>query len=472
MRAARFFSDPDEIPRALANFDSTTAFVRALGRYLHGEGFPRIGMLPRPLATVMPVANWLPQRSKQWLYTKSGSSEAVLPETLADVDVDAFRQWVVDRYPERGYPAVLVGSPNGAAIHLAALLGIPWLPQTFLIPVRRSLPPGAAVADLEWGRDHSRPLLAGNPDIQLHQMHDPNQDRLMVREVAYFRLKLRRLGAAYEQFLESTLAPGGRIIVVDCDSRWLTTRVDDRYCFQFGGLGGLEPTEYLEKTPQVERFLARQGEPESLWNPPAPDSRSPEAEWGFESRLHDDITRFADEQDYRVLRLSFDGPRGLSGLVAELYRQRYAKHGVDGDRLLVGNFTLLDPWWTLRTGSVPFWLPFNADADAEQLGEFLDDRRFDEIYLMLFSNGIEAAGQAPVDRWRELLGRARTRGDFVGVDTDAYPLDFGTYVRYHSRLSDVVQSRQPLLPPLDIDEFVTFMNDRYRGDGVELTGTQ
>lgn len=98
-------------------------------------------MLPQPLATIVPMANHLPRGIKRRLYRKSGASEAVSPKNLQDIDIERLRRWVTDRYPERGYPAVIVGSTNGAAIHLTALLGVPWLPQTFLIPVRRSLPP-------------------------------------------------------------------------------------------------------------------------------------------------------------------------------------------------------------------------------------------------------------------------------------------------------------------------------------------
>ena len=60
--------------------------------------------------------------------------------------------------------------------------------------------------------------MQANPDLQLHHMHDANQDRLMVQRMTYFRIKRLRLGEAYERFLEECLAPGGNcgLVAVDC----------------------------------------------------------------------------------------------------------------------------------------------------------------------------------------------------------------------------------------------------------------
>ena len=63
--------------------------------------------------------------------------EAVSPRRLARIRSEAITEWVAGLYPERRYPAVLIGSSNGALTHLAAALDAPWLPQTFLIAVRQ-----------------------------------------------------------------------------------------------------------------------------------------------------------------------------------------------------------------------------------------------------------------------------------------------------------------------------------------------
>ncbi len=95
------------------------------------------------------------------------------------------------------YPAVLVGASNGALVHLAAAAGVPWLPQTLLVPVRRpGADPHAPEAALEFGLRFAPALLAANPHVALHQMHDANQDELMVSEMPYFRIKHLRLPPA------------------------------------------------------------------------------------------------------------------------------------------------------------------------------------------------------------------------------------------------------------------------------------
>lgn len=456
-------------PDALANFDSSTTFLRALARYLRGEDFPNLGLAPRAVAPAVALGNHLPRRVRQSIYTRAGGNEGVSPDALADVNVETFRRWVVEQYPERGYPAIVIGSSSGAVIHLAALLGVPWLPQTFLVPVRRDCDPGAATADLEWGRSPGNALLDANPDVRLHRMHDPNQDHLLISRLGYFRVKSCRLGRAYERFLDTVLEPGGTIVVAECDLQWPTTRVDDRHVFQFGGVGGISPQEYLEGSDRVAAFLDRQGA--SRWNPPTPDEYRPEAEWGFEPSLRTDVTRVADERGYRVKRLGFEQPHDLSPLVADRYRDRYAERGIPADRLLVSSFALMEPWWTLRTGSVPYWMTFNTRPDARALDDYLDGvpEPYEEIYMMLFSNGIESAGIAPIDRWRSVLARARRRGAFVGVTPETYPADYGSYVRYHTDLPGTISARHPLLAPLSIDEFDAFASDPSREHPVRWT---
>ena len=282
-------------------------------------------------------------------------------------------------------------------MHLCSALRAPWLPQTFLIPVRQSgVHPDEARDALSSALDPARALLAANPEWQLHHMHDPNQDRLMVQKMAYFRVKRLRLGEGYETFLRTSLAPGATIFVVDCRLRWPTTHVGDRHYFQHGALGGAATKEFFEGSDRVRDFLYRCGSHRSSWDPPETDGDRPEAEWGFEPSLLADVTRLAERCGYQVRTIVFDEPEDLSPLVAELYKWWYARIGLPPTRLLVESFIMLDPWQALATASVPFWMVFNMKGSADRLERYL--QRFghcNEARLMLFAHGVESVGLAP-----------------------------------------------------------------------------
>ena len=446
-------------PYGLANFDSTTVFVRATASALRGEPFPGLGMIPPWLRPLAARVNYLPRSARTAIYTRGGANEGIDPDALGEVDVERFREWVVDQYPDRGYPAVVVGSSNGAGVFLATLLGVPYLPQTFLIPVRRSVHPDAIRADVAWGDRTAGPFLDANPEVSLHQMHDPNQDRLMVSKLGYFRTKSRSLGDAYESFLETVLEPGGTVISLECEYEWPSIQLGPRHSFQLGGHGGLDPSEYYEGSDRVSRFLADQDAPVRAWDAPEPDATLPEAEWGFEPALLADVERLARERGYAVRRLAFEEPHDLSRFVADSYRERYAARGRSTDRLFVQSFAFVEPWWTMRTGSVPYWAPFNTEPDADHLGEYLTSTAdYDESYATLFAHGVESAGLGSVERWRTELARADYHA-FVGVDESAFPYDVETQVRYHRDLPSTIDARHPLAPPMSLDRFDAIATD-------------
>jgi len=89
----------------------------------------------------------------------------------------------------------------------------------------------------------------------------------------------------------------------------------------------------------------------------------------------------------------------------------------------------------------------------------------DELLITLFSHGVDSIGVVPIREWRRLFSRARTRGDFIGVDEAAYPRDFGVFVRYHFDFLRKISARHPSPPTLTIDELNEFLRQtrgRYR----------
>jgi pimeloyl-ACP methyl ester carboxylesterase len=454
----------------LAQFDSASAMTRALGAYLNGRDFPALGPYPAwaepALKAVGTVVNALPEPAKKQVYIWSGRREAIQPERLGAIRAEHLAQWAIKQYPRRPYPAAMIGSSNGALLHLCTALGIPWLPQTFLIPVQRSgIAPNQPKAELKWGKGPGSRLLAANPDLILHHMHDPNQDYLMIQRMSYFRVKLSRLVQIYQRFLAETLEPGATIFSVECNLCWPTVEIGKRHVFQTGALGGMPPEEYLRGSPRLTEFLQQQGSDPEQWDAPATDGERPEAEWGFEPTLCQDIEQFARDQGYRHIRIVFDHPKDPSPLVADFYRAWYQRRKFSANRLLMVNFILMEPYWTLRTGSVPFWTVFSVEHSAETLERYLEaSRDYDEIYLMLFSHGVSSVGLAPTDQWRSILARAKKQGAFIGVDEVTYPKDFATFARYHSSLQHAIHARYPIPGPLslrELDGFLDRVGDRY-----------
>jgi hypothetical protein len=460
---------PDK-PSYLADFDSASAMLTALGRFLHGRDLPMLGAVPRWAMPAMRALsggiNRLPAFLQEQVYIWSGRLEAIASRRLDRVTEAELSGWAVSQYPRRRYPAVAIGSSNGAATHLWAAMGIPWLPQTFLIPVARSgVHPDEPEEELEWARRPARTVLDRNPDLQLHHMHDPVQDRLMVRRMSYFRLKKLSLGQTYRAFLDHCLEPGGTIFLVDCRFSWPVTDCGDRHLFQFGALGGATAEEMHAGGPRVAEYLRRYRSHRTRWNPPAADIIAPEAEWGFAPPLGQDIVAYGREHGCPVHRLAFEEPEAMSPFVADLHRWWNERRGLSSTRLLVDSFILMEPYWTLATGSIPFWMVFNTEGSFAALHEYLSTRVFDEIYLTLFSHGVNSIGLPSIADWRALIEHASARSKFIGVDESAFPRDFAVYARYHAALLRTIRNRHPLPSPLTIgqlDQFLYTNAQRYR----------
>src|SRR5215218_9651536 len=276
--------------RSVASFDSATAMVRAVAAFLRGRPFPALGLVPRPVVGALeasaPLLNRLPSEVRRTLYVRGGWAEAIPAARTGTVDAERIADHLAGQYPDRRYQAALIGSSSGALVHLCAALGAPFLPQTVLIPVRHSgLHPDEPRDGLEAMREPARRLLEANPAVQLHHMHDPNQDRLMLERMTYFRVKRRRLGAAYTAFLSRALAPGATLLVSECTLRWPVTRVSERHVFQFGALGGASAQEMHGGSERVAAMLERCGSRRRGRAPPPCDEEATAAEWGLEPSL-------------------------------------------------------------------------------------------------------------------------------------------------------------------------------------------
>jgi hypothetical protein len=409
---------------AIAAFDSASAFSASLARALRHQDFPYLGQ-SRSKVPLVRASRFLPTPIRRRVYAHASGREGVRPRDLARIDLELVADWLTARYGRRRVPAVLLGSSNGALTHLAAAAGVPWLPQTLLIPVRR---PGADPDDYrgaaEFGIQHAHRLLDPNPGVQLHHMHDATQDALSASQMAYFRVKWQRLPSAYRSFLERSLLPGAPVVVVRDASTWPVTRYGDRHVFQAGARGGMPPEEYLD-----------------LVGVPTPDDVAREAEWGFDDALMDPVCAWAEHAGHPVVEVRYDHPQHAAAPVAETMRAWLRDHDNPAQRLLVSSFIVHDPWRTLTTGSVPFWTFFPVQSAAADLEAYLGTAAYDEIDIMLFSHGVRSRGLADAQTWQNLADRAGGRGRLLGVDAEQFPADFTAFARYTRALRTLPAAR-------------------------------
>jgi hypothetical protein len=167
----------------------------------------------------------------------------------------------------------------------------------------------------------------------------------------------RRLPAAYRDALARWLPPGAALYVVDCAKRWPVTRTGAQSVFQFGAVGGMAPEEYQRGSERVRAYLARYGVDRDRWHSPEPDDEAPEAEWGFDPSLREDLDTIARDRGWRLVEIRFEEPETLSEVAAELHQAWYRELGVPGPwRLVADSFVLMAP--SARSAYAPY--PFGC----------------------------------------------------------------------------------------------------------------
>ena len=113
-----------KLPPQVAGFDSASAMVIALARFLHGQATPPLGKPAfRALRPAAAAASLLPARAQESLYSLFSGAEGRDQSEIARLDVDTIFAAITRTYPRRRYPAVVIGSSGGALVHLCAAPG-------------------------------------------------------------------------------------------------------------------------------------------------------------------------------------------------------------------------------------------------------------------------------------------------------------------------------------------------------------
>lgn len=437
-------------PGHLAAFDSAPVMAMALAACLAGRDLPALGQ-PAWQRFLVARSNLVPRPLRTTIFSRAGAMEAASMRKVEAIDGDAVAAWFASLPPRRTYQTIVFGSSGGAMVHLAALAGAPWLPQTFLVPIARERAgdPDDGPDALRLGRGLGQKVLARNPGLDLHQLHDPNQDRLMTRHMLYFRLKYRALPDAYRRFVMEHLEEGGTILVNDCRKRWPVTRIGEHHVFQHGEIGGATIDEFLHGGPRVAALMRRLKRKRSSWSSPVADDTAADAEWGFIPGPLSELAELAARRRGRLVRIAYDEPEGLSAPVADLYRRRLQAQGHEQPALLAESFVLLDPFRALRHGLVPYWMAFNMEPSRAGLRDYLASRpAVNQVLLTLFAHGVPSVGLPSIDAWQAVRDMGRLPGRWMGVTPSAYPADFAVFARFNAAFAGLPEAQQPAPEPL------------------------
>ena len=364
-----------------------------------------------------------------------------------------------------GYPAIIIGAPNGGVAYLAALLGAAFLPAYFLLSFADPTEPDDIASYHEHGAQLIDVILRANPDLLAVNHYDPIHDRFLVEEVNHVRLKLLHLPEAYQQFIERHLAPDGVIFYADNHFAWRQYRIDERHAFQVGGLGGFSDQDFIQGSETIDAWLAKQkSDHRGGWQLPGYQLiHARESEWGSLPQFRDAVQDFAHETGYRFRAINGEHPEDFSALAYTAYLWESRLHERTPNGVLVECFSQINPTAALRADLLPLWMPFNTRDSLEHLARMTPyiPKRL-PVGLSLLANFTRTPDLPSAQAWKEVAEKIGPV-HWIGVHPDRYPMDIASLLDYAPDLQQWVhahpgQEPRPHLAPEELLDMMKYLS--------------
>lgn len=411
------------------------------------------------------IAARLPQAIVRRIVQRAVRQQALDPALTRYISSEGLARQALNAYSRVqdgvGYPAMILGAPNGGIAYLAALLNIPYLPAQFLLSFHDPTDPDDIAGYQAHGSRLIEPLVQRNPDFVAINHYDPLHDRFLVAEVNHVRLKLLDLPQAYRAFIHAHLAPGGRIFFADCDFTWEQYVTGDQAFFQVGGLGGYDAEDYRLGNDEIDAWLQKQKSAHRQgWRLEGfPLTQGPESEWGSLPEFRNAVRAFAHERDYQFQALNGAHPEDFSALAYTAYLWEARLHERTPQGVLIECFGQINPTAALRSHLLPLWLPFQADDSLHYLARmaaYLPDQM--PVLLSLLANFTPTPDTSGATAWKQIAGQ-RGEVTWIGVDPQRYPVDLASRFNYLPALQAWTQAHpgQPPRPHLTPEELLQMM---------------
>ncbi|MEU4690116.1 hypothetical protein [Actinoplanes sp. NPDC023714] len=379
-----------------------------------GDGLARVPVLGR--------RGELPEELRRAALAADAAEDA-LPETqVGQVDAEAVARWITGHHRSPSYPAVVLGSPHGAALHLAAALGAAWLPASFTVTV--PWPGGSPEnwqAAREYGTRLAQRLMAGNPGVSVRQVHDPVLRGSLCGATVSLHVRWCTLPGAYRSFLRERLVPGGASILVRDLRTWPMLGGPPGYTFQIGTpTSGWTANDHRGDSDAFIRLLHTIGGAD--WTDPPEGRPLHYAETSGEPDLEPELLEFAAKTGTAGHRMLYNDPQAFSAAVADLYRSRLRPRHGDGHALVTAG-RMIDPWQVLDAGLVPYWCESSSRAAAEAAELWLaGNPPFERVSVLPDPSGTRHGRLASSAHWRSIARFGRGGGMVDGLVAGRYPM--------------------------------------------------
>ncbi|MER7459162.1 hypothetical protein [Micromonospora sp. NPDC126480] len=449
--------------RVVAAGSAARILVAATARALRGADCADLGH-PGPLSRFTGA----PEPVRRAAATRAAGRVALTAGQTAEVDADRVARWFADQYPRRRYPGALLGSPHGAAAHLAVLLGVPWLPAGFELSVH--WPQGAVdrpQAALDHGAALAARLLAGNPDLHVRQVHCPASRGVLAGATVALSARWRRLPAAYLRFLADRLEPGAPVLVLGDARTWPVLDSAPGHSFQVGCPGsGLDPVDFHPDSHALRQVLRSAGGDGVRWSPPEVTEPPRAAEHGIEPGFDQALQEWAGVRRHPLHRVLAPEPAALSAATADLYRHWLRAAGKTGNRLVVECGRLLDPWQVVRAGMVPYWCENATRRSVEGVEWWLaGSEPFSSVDVLPEPPGLRSPALAGLPQWLAVAGFGRRRRALDRSAARGYPV---TSVPTR-RATEVLRAQPydlPTPPPMTVPAALEALRDSGSHQGL------
>ncbi len=412
---------------------------------------------------------YLPEAIIRKAVARTVRGRALDPNLARYVKTEGLARQAVSHYEQAdgrvGYPAIIIGAPNGGVAYLAALMGAAFLPAYFLLSFADHTDPDDVATYQEHGSELINTILTTNPDLLAVNHYDPIHDRFLVEEVNHVRLKLLALPEAYRQFIERHLAPGGTVFYVDNSYQWPQYRIENRHMFQVGGLGGFSARDYLKGSETIDAWLAAQKiEHRKGWALPGYDLvETSESEWGSLPQFREAVKDFVDASGYQFRAINGAHPEDFSALAYTAYLWESRLHERRPNGILVECFSQINPTAALRADLLPLWMPFNTQDSLDyftRMSPYMPKNL--PVGISLLANFTKTPDLPPALAWKE-VGEKIGPVHWIGVHPKRYPMDIPAIFDYVPELQQWVQEHpgrepRPHLSPEELLEMMKYLN--------------